>query len=173
MPGHLVDLLLDDCVDDLLNTCVHNQLRLSNMPLNDLYSEGNIWSFIGLLHKTLLNPALLENLRDLHQFLHILRNGNDSDVLRGPLLDSVFGYGLSAISPTARPSPVQGTSSISSANLGTSIVLLDNLWTHGASAICSQILSEICSEDQLCSATMLDDTSTRAQWHGLFSSTRP
>ena len=42
----------------VLNTRVHGLLRLTDRFLNDLLSEGNIRSFIGLLHKTLLNPVL-------------------------------------------------------------------------------------------------------------------
>ena len=78
----------------MLNTRVHDLLRVSLRLSDRLLSEGNVESFIGLLHNTLLNPVVVKNPGDLHQFLHCLRNWNVSDALRGPLLGSVFGYGL-------------------------------------------------------------------------------
>ena len=44
--------------------------------------------------ETLVNPVLGENLEDLCQFLHNLRNWNVNDLLHSPLLDSFLGNGL-------------------------------------------------------------------------------
>ena len=68
----------------MLNVRVHNLLRLSlrlnDRHLSDLHSEYKSRSFDGLLHKTLLNPVLGENLGDLYQILHNLRNWNVNDL---------------------------------------------------------------------------------------------
>ena len=118
MLGHLADFLIDDgllsvlclfdefgplhfnCVDDVLNVRVDNMLCLFFRPndrhLNGLFNEWNSRIFDGLLHNTLLNPVLRENLGDLCQFFQSLRDWSVNDLLHSPLLDSVSGDGVSA-----------------------------------------------------------------------------
>ena len=49
MPGHLVEVFLHiESIDIVLNARVHNLLRLSDKPLNDLLSESKVRSINGL-----------------------------------------------------------------------------------------------------------------------------
>ena len=95
MPGHLVDVFLHiERIDVVLNARVHNLLRLSDRPLDDLLSERKARGINGLQHNTLLNPVLWTHLGGIHQFLSNLRNWNFSNTLHNPLLDTVLGNGL-------------------------------------------------------------------------------
>ena len=127
--------------DDVLNTRVHDllrvSLRLSDRLLNDLLREGNVGSFIGLPHKTLLNPVLRKNPGDLHQFLHDLRIRSVGGLLHSPQPDSVLGYGVRQFHQLLHHiwhkniknmlhCTVQG--SVSAWSLGPPENLFDNLW---------------------------------------------